>query len=100
MWTLHGEASSSFVNHGNTDDQFSEQPSEDDDISELSRDLACGLDDGGDMEDDESFEPPNEDIAAIHKLAQDNSKELFPGCNNYSKLCFLVWLIHIKLVGG
>jgi hypothetical protein len=72
MWTLHGEASTSFVNHGNSAGEFSEQPSKDDDISEWLRDLACGLDDGGDMEDDGSFEPPNEDIAAIRKLAQDD----------------------------
>jgi hypothetical protein len=37
----------SFVNHGNNDDEFSEHPSEDDAISELLKDLACGLDDGG-----------------------------------------------------
>jgi hypothetical protein len=42
------------------------------------------------MEDDGSFEPPNEDIAAIRKLAQDNSQELYLCCNNYSKLRFLV----------
>jgi hypothetical protein len=78
------------VNHGNSDDEFSEQPSKDDDISELLRDLACGLDDRGDMDDDESFEPPNKDIAAIRKLAEDNSQVLHPGCNNYSKLHFLV----------
>jgi hypothetical protein len=34
-WTLHGEASSSFVNHGNNDDEFSKHPTEDDVISEL-----------------------------------------------------------------
>ena len=34
-WTLHGEASSSFVNHGNNDDEFSEHPTEDDAIFEL-----------------------------------------------------------------
>ena len=46
-WTLHGEASSS-MNHGNNDrPEFFEQPSDDDDISELIRDLACGLDDIG-----------------------------------------------------
>jgi hypothetical protein len=100
MWTLHGEASSSFVNHGNSDDEFSEHPNEDDDISELLRDLTCGFDDRGDMEDDGFFEPPNEYIVAIHKLAQDNSQELYPGCNNYSKLRFLVRLLHIKHVGG
>jgi hypothetical protein len=47
MWTLHGEASTSFVNHGNSAGEFSEQPSKDDDISDWLRDLACGLDDGG-----------------------------------------------------
>jgi hypothetical protein len=30
----------------------------------------------------------------------DNSHELYPGCNNYSKLHFLIWLLHIKLLGG
>jgi len=99
-WTLHGEASSSFVNHGNNDDEFSEHPTEDDAISELLKDLACGLDDGGDMEDDGSFEEPNEDTVAIRKLAEDNSQELYPGCQNYSKLHFLVRLLHIKLLGG
>ena len=92
-WTLHGEASSSFVNHGNNDDEFSEHPTEDDAISELLKDLACGLDDGGDMEDDGSFEEPNEDTIAIRKLAEDNSQELYPGCQNYSKLRFLVRLL-------
>jgi hypothetical protein len=99
-WTLHGEASNSFVNHGNNDDEFSEHCTEDDVISELLKDLACGLDDGGDMEDNESFEQPNEDIATIHKLEEDNSQELYLGCQNYLKLRFLVHLLHIKLLGG
>ncbi|GJN10119.1 hypothetical protein PR202_ga28183 [Eleusine coracana subsp. coracana] len=65
-WTLHGEVGSSCANHS-TDDvpEFIEQPSEDDDISEFLRDLACGLDDRGDIEDDGSFEPPNKYVAAI-----------------------------------
>jgi hypothetical protein len=100
-WSLHGEASSSFENHGTCDvPDFIEQPSEDDDISELIRDLACGLDDRGDVEDDRSFEPSNEDVVAIHKLNADNRQELYPGSSNYSKLCFLVWLLHLKLLGG
>jgi hypothetical protein len=66
----------------------------------LIRDLACGLDDRGDMEDDGSFEPSNDDVAAIHKLDADNRQELYSGCNNYSKLRFLVRLFHIKLLGG
>jgi hypothetical protein len=101
MWILHGEAGSSFINHGTCDvPDFIEQPSEDDDISKLIRDLACVLDDRGDMEDDGSFEPSNEDVAAIQKLDENNRQELYPGGSNYSKLWFLVWLLHIKLFGG
>ncbi|GJN29342.1 hypothetical protein PR202_gb17563 [Eleusine coracana subsp. coracana] len=100
-WTLHGEASSSNVNHGNNDvPEITDEVSKDDDISEFLRDLACGLDDRGDMEDDGIFETPNKNIAAIHKLAADNSQELYPGCKKYSKLCFLVRLLHIKLLRG
>jgi hypothetical protein len=99
-WTLHGEASSS-MNHGNNDrPEFFEQPSDDDDISELIRDLACGLDDKGDLVDDGSCELPINDVAGIQKLLVDNSQELYPGCNNYSKLRFLIRLLHIKLLGG
>jgi hypothetical protein len=98
-WTLHGEVSSSSVNEDDID-EFIEQRSEDDDIDELIRDLACGLDDGGCMEHDESFEPPSDDVASICKLAEDNSQELYPGCSKYSKLRFLVRLLRIKLIGG
>jgi hypothetical protein len=56
-----------------------------------------------------SFEPSNEDVAAIHKLDANNRQELYLGCSNYSKylgcsnyskLHFLVRLLHIKLLGG
>lgn len=100
-WTLHGEAGSSCVNQPNSEvPKFMEERSKDDDISELLRNLTCGLDDRGDLEDDGSFEPPNNDVATIHKLAADNSQELYPGCKKYSKQCFLVRLLHIKLLGG
>jgi hypothetical protein len=39
------------VNHGNSDNESSEE----DEISELLRDLACGLDDRGDFEDKTSI---------------------------------------------
>jgi hypothetical protein len=89
------------MNHDTCDvPDFIEQPGEEDDISELIRDLACGLDDRGDMEDDGSFDPSNEDVAVVHTLDADNRQELYPSCSNYSKLRFLVRLLHIKLLGG
>ncbi|GJN06859.1 hypothetical protein PR202_ga24628 [Eleusine coracana subsp. coracana] len=87
-WTLHGEAISSCVNLGDNDPDFIQENSEDDDISEFLRDLACGLDDRGDMEYDGSFEEHNKGVEAIQMLVAQNSKELYPGCKNYSKLRF------------
>ena len=49
--------------------------------------------------DDGSCELPINDVAGIQKLLVDNSQELYPGCNNYSKLRFLIRLLHIKLLG-
>ncbi|GJN35014.1 hypothetical protein PR202_gb23738 [Eleusine coracana subsp. coracana] len=101
IWTLHGESSSSSVNNGNVDfPEVMEQATEEDDISEFIRDLACGLDDREDMDDDGSFQPLDNDLETIRKLAADNSQELYPGCEKNSKLRFLVRLLHMKLVGG
>ena len=99
-WNLHGEASSSYVNTDNVDGAGPvEESSEEDDISELLRDLACGLDDRGDFEDDSSVELPKE-LVDVQKLVEANSQELFPNCKKCTKLCFLIRLLHIKLLGG
>ncbi|XP_062230316.1 uncharacterized protein LOC133928041 [Phragmites australis] len=101
IWNLHGEASSSSVHHGNFDGaEFREDSNEEDDISDFLRDLACGLDDRGDLEDNDSFQQPSKELMAIQKFVEDNSQELYPGCQKYSKLRFLVRLLHIKLLGG
>ena len=69
-WNLHGEANTSNVNHGNSDNESSEE----DEISELLRDLACGLDDRGDFEDNTSIQQPSDDLRKIHKLVEANSQ--------------------------
>ena len=76
-----------------------EESSEEDDISALLRDLACGLDDRGDFEDNNSAELPKE-LVDLQKLVEANSQELIPNCKKYTKLCFLIRLLHIKLLGG
>jgi hypothetical protein len=97
---LHGEISSS-VNHRNYDGaEVLEESNEDDDISDLLRDLAAGLDSRGDFDDNSSILEPCAELAAIPKLVAENSKELYPSCKKYTQLCFLVRLLHIKLLGG
>ena len=70
---------------------------EEDDISDLFRDLACGLDDRGDFEDNGSVQQPDE-LVALEKLVAAHSQELYPTCKKYSSLCFLIRLLHIKLL--
>jgi len=99
-WNLHGEASSS-VNHGNCDAaEVIEDSSEDDEISDLLRDLAAGLDDRGDFEDNSSTLETCPELVALQKLVAENSKELYPNCKKYTQLRFLIRLLHIKLLGG
>jgi hypothetical protein len=99
-WNFHGEGSSSGVNPGNSDGAVPIEEAEDDEISELLRDLAGGLDDGGDFEDDSSDVQPSDDLRALQKLVEANSQELYPTCKKYKKLRFLIRLLHIKLLGG
>jgi hypothetical protein len=100
IWNLHGETNS-VVNHGNYDtNEVMEEPNEDDDIYDLLRDLAAGLDDRGDFEDKSSFVDPCEEQVAIQKLVAENSKDFYPNCKKYTQLRFLIRLLHIKLLGG
>jgi hypothetical protein len=107
-WNLHGEASSS-MNHQNyaaaaegieDSAEVIEDSSEDDEISDLLRDLAAGLDDRGDFEDNSSNLETCPELVALEKSVAENSKELFPNCKKYTQLRFLIRLLHIKLLGG
>jgi hypothetical protein len=55
-----------------------EESNEEDDISDLLRDLAAGLDDSGDFDDNTSELEPCAELVAIQKLVAENSKELYP----------------------
>ena len=41
----------------------------------------------------------DDDTKAYLKMVDDDNKELYPGCKNFSKLRFIVKLLHIKLLG-
>ena len=89
------------MNHGNFDDaELMEDCNEDGDISGMLRDLAAGLDDRGDFEDNSSVLEPCVELLAIQKLVDENSKELYPNCKKYTQLRFLVRFLHLKLLGG
>jgi hypothetical protein len=53
----------------------------------------------GFFEDNSSDVFPNE-LVDLQKLVEANSQELFLNCKKYTKLRFLIRLVHIKLLGG
>jgi hypothetical protein len=116
-WVNHGEPSLSvFPNSMQYDSVEAESSNEEDDITALLQDLAKGLDAMGELEVNErqqkedgsnamgDFEvhkgQQKEDVEKIFMLVDDAGKEVYPGCRNISKLCFMVRLLHIKFLGG
>jgi hypothetical protein len=100
VWNLHGEERSSHVNVNPGNSDGDNESNEEDELSELLRDPACGLDDRGNFEDSGPAEQPSDELRALEKLVEANSQELYPTCKKYTKLCFLIRLLHIKLLGG
>lgn len=54
----------------------------------------------GNPSEDEQFHGPNEDTKHFLKLLQDAECELYPGCEHFTKLSFIVHLLHLKVLGG
>jgi hypothetical protein len=85
-----------------------ESSNEEDDITALLQDLAKGIDAMGELEVNEGQQEEGqqevgqqkEDVETFFKLVDDAGKELYPGCRNFSKLRFMVRLLHIKFLGG
>lgn len=101
LWIFHGEASSSA--HCTTHEQVQvEQRAVDrDEIPEMLRDMAYGLDQMGEGgAADGSSGDANNDADDFYRLVDDASQELYPGCKTFSKLNFLVRLLHTKFLGG
>jgi hypothetical protein len=63
----------------------------------LLRDLAAGIDDRGDFEDNSSTLETCPELVALQKLLAENSKELYPNCKKYTQLRFLIRL-HIIIM--
>ena len=45
-------------------------------------------------------EEPNVKAKKFYNFLKDVEKELYPGCNKFTKLAFIVRLIHMKCLNG
>uniref|UniRef100_A0A0A9HBG1 Uncharacterized protein n=1 Tax=Arundo donax TaxID=35708 RepID=A0A0A9HBG1_ARUDO len=71
-----------------------------DEIPEMLRDMAFGFNQTGvGGSDDGCFVNGSEDVEDFYRLIDDASQELYPGCSSFSKLNFLVRLLHTKSLG-
>ena len=77
QWMFHGERVSSSSIPPNLDE--GDDRDEGDDISDLLRDLAAGLDKGADLEDDCGLDQDDSFLESLHKLEVDSRQELYPG---------------------
>jgi hypothetical protein len=98
-WINHGEGSDVHVleelvlEDGN--DNSLEEPVHDDGLDGMLRDLVSSEhvnDDGHDHGN-----PSNEAASRFKHLIEEAKRDLYPGCTNFSRLTFVIKLLHVKL---
>lgn len=88
-WIFHGEEES--------DDDLEEEESEEegDEVFEMLHDLQENrFGDDGESQD----HVPSEEANSFTKLVSDAEQKLYPRCRNFSKLSFMVKLLHLKII--
>ncbi|XP_019253851.1 PREDICTED: uncharacterized protein LOC109232539 [Nicotiana attenuata] len=95
-WIFHGEGFSRNNPHRSSDDEGSDMH---DDIDGLLHDTFRNVE--GDFRHDEGVrEGPSEDAKRFFKLVEEGKQELYPGCENFSKLSFTIRLYLLKCIHG
>nr|XP_009765686.1 PREDICTED: uncharacterized protein LOC104217206 [Nicotiana sylvestris] len=93
-WFFHGEGfSSKDLPHPTNDDDGSAMH---DDIDGLLHDTFRNVE--GDLNREGVRERPSEDAKRFFKLVEEGKQELYPGCENFSKLDFTIWLFLFKCI--
>jgi len=102
-WIKHGEDNNVYVleepvpEDGN--DNSLEEPVHDDPLDEMLRDLVGPEhvnDDGHEDGNPSNGNPSNEAASRFKHLIEEAKRELYPGCTNFSRLTFVIKLLHVK----
>ncbi|KAM0822511.1 hypothetical protein ACQ4PT_071448 [Festuca glaucescens] len=106
-WEYHGEASSSLESGRDAHVQQFDEVEENDDLEEdcdelagMMRDMRHDFGDLSDVEDEGDCREPTNESDPFKQLVGDAEEQLYPGCTCFSKLRFVVRLLHIKSLGG
>lgn len=101
-WVMHGE----YEFRDSIDTINVSENQQDDDMHGLLHD-AFGVSNNSDILEqnntshiDLDFEQPNEEAKKFNKLLGDGKRELYFSCTKFTKLSFVIRLIHIKCLNG
>ena len=100
-WVMHGEYE---FNESTYDDEFEDSPH--DDMHGLLHDAFQMPKTSNVLEENEislietGLEEPNDEATKFYSFLKDAEKELYPGCTKFTKLAFVIRLIHIKCLNG
>ena len=100
-WVMHGEYE---FNESTYDDEFEDSPPND--MHGLLHDAFQMPKTSNVLEENEislietSLEEPNDEAMKFYNFLKDAEKELYPGCTKFTKLAFVIRLIHIKCLNG
>ncbi|XP_042979992.1 uncharacterized protein LOC122310182 [Carya illinoinensis] len=102
-WIFHGEEEVLDVNSSEEGDDASGNDAYIDDMDELLDDIQAGASmdqSGGSHIPGIDGVTPGGSSATFSELLEDARSPLYPSCSTFSKLSFIVKLLHIKTVGG
>lgn len=102
LWIFHGESSynsARFNANAHEGSQVEHGTEDHDELPEMLRDIGHGYGIGDDVTGDAQG-VNDADVENFYNLVDDASQDLFDGCKTFSKLNFLVRLLHTKFLGG
>ncbi|KAF5457849.1 hypothetical protein F2P56_021926 [Juglans regia] len=103
-WIFHGEGESWNANSSDDDDESNNQSQNVvDDMDEMIEDIRAGAFMDHDFGEHGTTSEPNmseRQSRNFQKLLEDVRLPLYPDCAKFSKLSFIVKLLHIKTIGG
>ncbi|XP_041025525.1 uncharacterized protein LOC121265933 [Juglans microcarpa x Juglans regia] len=103
QWIFHGEEDTTWnMSDEDIDDDINQEDDYIDDMQDMLDDIRAGTFDDAPQDSTPAANRPREtvDLLSFQQLLEDARRPLFDGCTKFSKLSFVVKLLHIKSIGG
>jgi len=102
QWIFHGEDQFTVNTYSNVHTDASETIEEIDAVEELYSDVCIGTFLDANKGESSASQGPttgdNEDINSFYRSLEDGLRELYPGCKKFTKIAFILKMLHIKAI--